>query len=203
MGQACGSILVLFLINWHLMALENILSLQTPSFYGKCKNALQTLWINIQQLKDICTYPPCTCSSSYFQSVSALHFTFPLAKKWPNVFWCSRAGKVSQLCMSWVFDDHISFLDALIYIVCLRKCRMTEMLFMPSQEQLNQSPEENGEMHWNKNEFSCLNFPAWTFQQGDSWVGPGLVWPHATVRSKLNKTFKLWEPMCDVSCTQR
>lgn len=171
LGQPWGSTPVLFLINWNFMALENILFLQTPSFYGKCKNAAQILWINVQQLKDICTYPPCTCSSSHFQSFSVLHFTFSLAKKWPHVFWCSRTGKVSQRCMSRVFDDHISFLAALMYIACLRKCRMTEMLFMPSQRPLNQSPEENGQMHWNKNEFSCLNFPAWTFQQADSQVG--------------------------------
>lgn len=62
--------------------------------------------------------------------------------------------------MSRVFDDHISYLAALIYIACLRKCRMTEMLFMPSQGPVNQSPEENGQKHWNKNDFSCLNYPA-------------------------------------------
>jgi len=45
------------------MALENILPLQTPSFYGKYKSKIQTIRTSIQQPNDISTYPPCTCSS--------------------------------------------------------------------------------------------------------------------------------------------
>lgn len=59
---------------------------------------------------------------------------FLLAKKWANVFWCCKAGKVSQLSMSKLSHDHISFFAALIYIASLHEGdRITKMLFMSSK----------------------------------------------------------------------